>query len=114
VGPKTLRLAAEAGEIEAIHPLPNGPWIFSRAVLSTALTRAITERARQNSRHLAGSHPDQQSLFSFNDTDRWVFRCALVVPPPALDDDLGLARPGGNVTGLSNDPLATKLRCDLL
>jgi len=64
VGPKTLRLAAEAGEIEAIHPLPNGPWIFSRAVLSTALARAITERARQNSRHPAGSHPDQQSLFS--------------------------------------------------
>ena len=25
-----------------------------------------------------------------------------------------LNRPGGNVTGLSNDPLATKLRCDLL
>ena len=36
------------------------------------------------------------------------------VASPILDDDLGLARPGGNVTGLSNDPLATKLRCDLL
>jgi hypothetical protein len=26
VAPRTLRLAAEAGEIEAIHPLPDGPW----------------------------------------------------------------------------------------
>ncbi len=64
VAPKTLRVAAEAGEIEALHPLPDGPWIFSRAVLSTAPACAITERARQNPRHPAGSHPDQQSLFS--------------------------------------------------
>ena len=33
IAPKTLRLAAEAGEIEAIHPLPDGPWIFARAAL---------------------------------------------------------------------------------
>src|SRR6516162_2491283 len=64
VAPKTLRVAAEADEIEALHPLPDGPWIFSRAVLSTAPARAITERARQNPRHPAGSHPDQQNLFS--------------------------------------------------
>jgi hypothetical protein len=31
VTPKTLRFAAEAGEIEAIHPLPEGPWIFTEA-----------------------------------------------------------------------------------
>src|ERR1700730_305878 len=48
VAPRTLRLAAEAGEIESIHPLPDGPWIFSRAVLSSSPARAITERARQN------------------------------------------------------------------
>jgi hypothetical protein len=64
VAPKTLRVAAEAGRIEALHPLPDGPWIFSRAVLSTAPACAITERARQNPRHPAGSHPNQQSLFS--------------------------------------------------
>jgi hypothetical protein len=64
VAPKTLRLAAEAGEIEALHPLPDGPWIFNRAVLATPPARAITERARQSPRHPAGSHPDQQSLFS--------------------------------------------------
>ena len=30
VTPKTLRRAAENGEIEAVHPLADGPWIFSR------------------------------------------------------------------------------------
>ncbi len=34
ISPRTLRLAAQAGEIDAIHPLPDGPWIFSRAALS--------------------------------------------------------------------------------
>ena len=63
VTPKTLRLASEAGEIEAIHPLPEGPWIFSRATLSTSSARAITERARQNPKHPTGSHLDQQNLF---------------------------------------------------
>jgi len=33
IAPKTLRLAVEAGEIEASHPLPDGPWIFSRSTL---------------------------------------------------------------------------------
>jgi hypothetical protein len=64
VSPRTLRLAAEAHEIDAIHPLPDGPWIFSRAVLSSPSARAITERARQNPKYPAGSHPNQQSLFS--------------------------------------------------
>jgi DNA invertase Pin-like site-specific DNA recombinase len=64
ISPRTLRLAAQAGEIDATHPLPDGPWIFSRAALSTSSARAITERARQNQKYPTGSHPDQQSLFS--------------------------------------------------
>ena len=64
ISPRTLRLAAHAGEIDAIHPLPDGPWIFSRAALSTSSARDITERARQNPKYPTGSHPDQQSLFS--------------------------------------------------
>ena len=60
---KTLRLAAEAGEIEAIHPLPDGPWIFARAALTTSAARSITERARQNPKYPMGSHPNQQDLF---------------------------------------------------
>ena len=34
VAPKTLRIAAEADEIEGVHPLPYGPWIFSRLHLA--------------------------------------------------------------------------------
>ena len=63
VAPKTLRLAAEAGEVEAIHPLPSGPWIFARAALATPAGQSITERARQTSRYPAGPHPGQQCLF---------------------------------------------------
>src|SRR3979409_533401 len=79
IAPKTLRLAAEAGEIESIHPLSDGPWIFARAALTpfavgrgsfsrpalpTSAAQSITERARQNPKYPAGSHPNQQNLFS--------------------------------------------------
>src|SRR5947208_2625136 len=64
IAPKTLRLAAEAGEIEAIHPLSDGPWIFARTSLITTVAQSIAERARQNQRYPTGSHPNQQSLFS--------------------------------------------------
>ena len=33
LAPKTLRLAAEAGEIGSLHPVPDGPWLFKRADL---------------------------------------------------------------------------------
>jgi len=39
VSAKTLRLAAENGEIDAIHPLADGPWLFSRVVLDTPRDR---------------------------------------------------------------------------
>ncbi|MGY5795646.1 recombinase family protein len=64
ITPKTLRLAAEAGEIEGAHPLPDGPWIFSRSRIATPQARQILNRARQNPRHPTGSSPDQESLFS--------------------------------------------------
>src|SRR3989440_6951380 len=63
IAPKTLRLAAEAGEIEAFHPLSDGPWIFARASLITTDAQSIAERARHNPRYPTGSHPDQQTLF---------------------------------------------------
>jgi hypothetical protein len=64
IAPKTLRRAGEAGEIEALHPLPDGPWIFARAALTTSAAQSLTERARQNPKHSTGSHPDQQNLFA--------------------------------------------------
>ena len=63
VSPKTLRLAAESGEIDANHPLPDGPWIFSRATLSGSAARILTERAAHSAKYPAGRHPDQQNLF---------------------------------------------------
>ena len=64
IAPKTLRRAGEAGEIEALHPLPDGPWIFARAALTTSAAQSLTERARKNPKHSTGSHPDQQNLFA--------------------------------------------------
>lgn len=63
VAPKTLRLAAEAGEIEADHPLADGPSIFKRAELSKTAAQHLRKRAQRNSKHPAVSHPDQQNLF---------------------------------------------------
>ena len=64
VAPKTLRLAAEAGEIDGVHPLPDGPWVFSRSAFGEPTAQRILHRARKNPKYPAGSHPDQQSLFS--------------------------------------------------
>jgi hypothetical protein len=64
VSAKTLRLAAESGEIEAIHPLADGPWIFSRSVLDGPAARLLAERAKRRLNHPAGPHPDQQNLFN--------------------------------------------------
>ena len=33
VSPATLRQATERGHVEAEHPLPDGPWVFERAIL---------------------------------------------------------------------------------
>jgi len=63
ITPKTLRLAAEAGKIEGLHPLPDGPWIFRRSELGKPDAQQIVHRARQNQKYPTGSHPDQQNLF---------------------------------------------------
>jgi DNA invertase Pin-like site-specific DNA recombinase len=63
ISAKTLRLAAESGQIDALHPLPDGPWIFSSAVLASTAAKAVVHRARNSAKHLTGPHPDQQNLF---------------------------------------------------
>lgn len=64
VTPKTLRLAAEAGDIQSVHPLPDGPWIFARSELGNPAAQQLAQHARQNPKHPTGSHPDQQNLFA--------------------------------------------------
>ncbi len=64
VSAKTLRIAAEAQEIDALHPLAEGPWLFSRAVLAGPTALALVSRVRNGVRRLTGPSPDQQNLFS--------------------------------------------------
>jgi DNA invertase Pin-like site-specific DNA recombinase len=64
VSAKTLRIAAEAKEFDALHPLAEGPWLFSRAVLIGPTALALVSRVRNGARRFAGPSPDQQSLFS--------------------------------------------------
>lgn len=47
VSPRTLRLTAERGEIDAEHPLAEGPWVFNRFALTTDVARRMVERVRQ-------------------------------------------------------------------
>ncbi|WP_245437861.1 MULTISPECIES: recombinase zinc beta ribbon domain-containing protein [unclassified Mesorhizobium] len=50
--------------IEGVHPLPDGPWVFSRSTLDEPAAQRIVHRARQNPKYPMGSHPDQQNLFT--------------------------------------------------
>jgi len=43
----TLRLAIERGEIEAEHPLANGPWVINRCALETEKAARLVERSRR-------------------------------------------------------------------
>ncbi len=63
VSPKTLRLEAERGTVEAMHPLSDGPWIFSRDALAGSAARQLVDRVRQNPRHPTGTCLEQQNLF---------------------------------------------------
>ncbi|MBM3521916.1 MAG: hypothetical protein FJX57_03075, partial [Alphaproteobacteria bacterium] len=64
ISPKLLRIAAERGDIEAEHPLSDGPWVFNRAALATDAARALSRRARKRQNHPAGQNREQQNLFN--------------------------------------------------
>jgi len=64
ISAKTLRLAAECADIQAVHPLPDGPWLFSRTVLDGPGAQALVERARRAVRHPAGPRSAQEDLFT--------------------------------------------------
>ena len=56
-----LRNRVERGEIEAMHPLPDGPWIFSRKHLDQPGVRTAIERIRR--RRGPASQPPGQLTF---------------------------------------------------
>ena len=64
ISPKTLRIAAESAEIERFHPLPDGPWIFSRAILDGSAAQTLAARAHRTAKYPAGLCLGQQNLFS--------------------------------------------------
>jgi hypothetical protein len=64
VAPRTLRISAEKDEIEAMHPLSDGPWIFKREELTGDAAQTIVRRAQRSPKHPAVPDPAQQSLFS--------------------------------------------------
>ncbi len=64
VAPRTLRLAAERGDVKADHPLSDGPWIFSRGDLDGPGARNLVELSTRALKHPAVHDPAQQSLFA--------------------------------------------------
>jgi DNA invertase Pin-like site-specific DNA recombinase len=62
VSQKTLRLAVERGEIEAEHPLADGPWLFNRSALQSQAADRIVEQARRHRKTPAGPSDAQQNL----------------------------------------------------
>ena len=62
VSARTLRIAAERGEIAAEHPLPDGPWVFTRDALYTAAASAFLERVALHRAGMAVPAPEQASL----------------------------------------------------
>jgi DNA invertase Pin-like site-specific DNA recombinase len=61
----TLRLAVERSEIEAEHPLPDGPWIFSRTTLESEAAKTLVSRVQRNFRtRKTNRAEDQHQLFN--------------------------------------------------
>jgi len=50
VNPKTLRRAVDRGDVQAIHPLPDGPWVFKREWLDSPKAYGVFEQAKAGNR----------------------------------------------------------------
>jgi hypothetical protein len=65
VSPRTLRLAVDRGEIQAEHPLSDGPWIFRKHVLES---EAAIEFVRRVRREQPAVRTNAQPVFDFLST----------------------------------------------
>ncbi len=68
VNPRTLRLAVEHGEIEAEHPLPDGPWVFNRSALETQVATDLVKRVTRARRDDPAIPNVDQASFEFSST----------------------------------------------
>ena len=62
ISPRTLRIAVERGELEAQHPLRDGPWIFNRRTLETEAAVKLVERVRDRGKAPAKPAAEQTNL----------------------------------------------------
>jgi DNA invertase Pin-like site-specific DNA recombinase len=62
VSPRTLRLAAERDELNARHPLSDGPWVFNRAALQSDAAIQFVVRVRSRSANPAKPAAEQANL----------------------------------------------------
>jgi hypothetical protein len=62
INARTLRLAVEQGEIEAVHPLVDGPWVFKRSVLEAEAATRLVARVRRRKQEAAIPTSQQGSL----------------------------------------------------
>lgn len=64
---RTVRIAAERGEIAAEHPLPDGPWVFNRDELNAVQAAKLIDRVAQ--RRTGGTVPAaEQTTLEFSST----------------------------------------------
>jgi hypothetical protein len=64
VSAKTLRKAAERGDIAALHPLGDGPWLFDRATLQGNAAQLLVRRAKRRKTDPAGLAEQLPNLFA--------------------------------------------------
>jgi DNA invertase Pin-like site-specific DNA recombinase len=62
ISARTLRLAAEHGEIPAEHPLPDGPWVFTRDALNAGAVSGLLTRVALHRAGMAVPSPEQADL----------------------------------------------------
>ncbi len=62
ISSRTLRLAVERGEIQADHPLNDGPWVFNRQALESDAAIQLVDRVQRRCELPAKPAADQASL----------------------------------------------------
>ena len=68
VSGRTLRLAFECREIEAEHPLADGPWVVNQRALETEAAAKFVERVRRRGDQHPAIPTSQQDAFEFSTT----------------------------------------------